>query len=126
MSAKALLRSFAVIRKKPKEATFQIAEELPPLSSSGAAKRPRGPRGSPQTLAETCSRTVPSMAPVHSPGARRPVGSRVRAVPVPRAISWSSIFLCRSGGDILFDCEPASRPEQAQDSSISIGVVRLI
>jgi hypothetical protein len=30
------------------------------------------------------------------------------------------------GGDILFDCELASDPEQAQNSSIPIGVVRLI
>ena len=32
----------------------------------------------------------------------------------------------RMGGDILFDCEPASRPEQAQDPSNLTGVVRLI
>jgi len=32
----------------------------------------------------------------------------------------------RMGGDILFDCELASDPEQAQDSSIPTGVVRLI
>lgn len=32
----------------------------------------------------------------------------------------------RMGGDILFDCEPASKPEQPQDSSTPTGVVRLI
>jgi riboflavin-specific deaminase-like protein len=32
----------------------------------------------------------------------------------------------RMGGDILFDCEPAFKLEQPQDSSIPMGVVRLI